>query len=312
MSLPLVSVVIPVFNNEDTINETLDSVVNQDYINLEIIVVNDGSTDNTEELLNSYKQIRIINQENSGSAVARSKGIHAASGKYIAFIDADDLWVPWKISTQVECLENNPDAGMAFNSWLEIHNENDMLPRYQPCQEELLEVDNGLSGWLYAKLLMDCVIHTSSVIILKSICEKVGDFNLKLRRGQDYDYWIRVSQVTKIIKLKSVLSAYRIHESSITYTLPKENYEAIILINAFNKYGLTDQAGNKISKKLLWQRLTNSWKDYCWVYYNANVYNKSFYASLKIIKYSPFGYIGWGYLFSSIFRITMKKLKIKN
>lgn len=311
---PLVSVVIPVYNNEETIEDTLKSILSQDYKNIEVIIVNDGSTDGTNDVLDQYRDIvKIINQTNAGSAVARTQGIKNAAGKYIAFIDADDLWVPWKISTQVRYLEQHTDIGMVFNSWIELHDQSDDLPQTPPDSITLNTIEEENSGWLYTRLLMECVVHTSSVVLLKKICDEIGEFDANLRRGQDYDYWLRVSQVTKIIKLKSILSAYRIHSNNITKQVPQKNFEAIILNNAIQKFGLSDQDGREISRYVMRERLGNSWKNFCWQAYYAGQYSKSFYSGIKIVKYKPFWYIGWAYLFASLTRIVLngftKKVK---
>lgn len=307
---PLVSVVIPVYNGKETIEDTLASIFSQDYKNIEIIIVNDGSTDGTCAVLDQYKDtVKIINQANAGSAVARSQGIKNATGKYIAFIDADDVWVPWKVSTQVRYLEQHKDIGMVFNAWIELHDEEDELPQNPPAITELDSIDEEESGWLYTRLLMDCIVHTSSVMILKEICDKIGDFDTRLRRGQDYDYWLRVSQISKITKLKSVLSAYRMHSNNITKTVPAINYEAMILTNAVNKFGLSDKDGRKISRRTMRERLANSWKNFCWQTYRAGQYSKSLSSGIKIVKYRPFWYLGWGYILASLAKISLNAFR---
>lgn len=307
---PLVSAVVPVYNNQETIAETLASIFSQDYKNIEVIVVNDGSTDDTAAVLDRYKDVaKVIHQNNAGSAVARTKGIKNASGKYVAFLDADDLWVPWKISTQVAYLEKNRDIGMVFNSWIELHNSSDQLPESPPDSRLLEEIDEDNSGWLYTRLLMECIIHTSSVVLLKTLCDEVGGFDDNLRRGQDYDYWLRISQLTKITKLKSVLSAYRIHPTSITQKAPDKNFEAILLNKAIKRFGLYDKDGAEISKCMMRERIANSWKSFCWQVYQAGQYSKCFFSALKIIKYRPFWYMGWGYLLASITKMLLTGFK---
>lgn len=304
---PLVSVVIPVYNNENTIIETLSSIFCQDYKNIEVIIVDDGSTDKTPYILEQYKgAAKIIHQSNAGSAVARSQGIINSKGKYIAFIDADDLWVPWKISAQVKFLERHQDTGMVYNAWIEIQGPSEGLPFTVPSQiDQLQEIEEEGSGWLYTKLLMECIIHTSSVLISKEVCDDVGPFDTGLRRGQDYDYWLKVSQRTKIAKLKSVLSAYRIHANSITKKPPDKNYEAILLTNAIEKFGYGDNKGNKISKDVIAKRLANSWESFCWQAKQAAQYRKCFYSAINIIKYRPFGYLGWWYLLTSLAKVMV-------
>jgi len=118
MSTELVSVIIPAYNSEKYISDTIDSVLNQTYKNLEIIVVDDGSTDNTEkvvkEKLSNFSNFKFLKQCNLGSAEARNLGIRNSNGNYIAFLDADDLWLPQKIEKQIKFFLNNPDYGLVF------------------------------------------------------------------------------------------------------------------------------------------------------------------------------------------------------
>jgi len=303
---PLVSVVVPVYNDEKTIEETLASILSQDYKNLEIIVINDGSTDGTSAILSHYNdKVKIIYQANAGSAVARTQGIKSAHGKYIAFIDADDLWVSWKISTQVDFLERHQDIGMVYNKWIELHDDADCLPKSAQDANELFAIDKEKSGWLYTRLLMECIVHTSSVLILKKICDEVGGFDPILRRGQDYDYWLRVSQITQIVKLNNVLSAYWIHSSSITKKAPQTNFEAIVLIKALQQFGLQDQDGTAISSQIMNKRLARCWENFCWQTYKSGQFTKSFSSAVKVLNYRPFYYKGWLYLLGSLTKIIV-------
>lgn len=306
--LPLVSVIIPVFNNANTLDDALSSVFAQDYDNLEVIVINDGSSDNSKDVLSKFSDtIRLIEQTNSGSAVARTRGIKEAKGKYIAFIDADDMWTQWKISSQVKYLEKHKDIGMVFNAWLEIHGENDRLPIFS-SESDLSAVDETVSGWIYTKLLLECIVHTSSVLMLKRLCDEIGDFDANLKCGQDYDYWIRASQITKITKLRSILSGYRIHPDSITNKMSEKNYEAAVLSKAISNYGLCDAAGNSISNGIMRNRLANCWKDFCWKAYHSKTYSLSLQASIKMIHYRPFWYLGWAYLLATILRMMRHQI----
>jgi len=115
---PLVSVVIPTYNSADFLIQALNSVLNQTYSNYEIIVVDDGSSDNTSQAIEPWRsQIRYIYQDNQGVAAARNRGIDAATGDFIAFLDADDLFLPQKLQQQVAVFEAQPDLGMVISGW---------------------------------------------------------------------------------------------------------------------------------------------------------------------------------------------------
>jgi len=182
---PLVSVIIPTYNRGWILKETIDSVLTQDFTNFELIVVNDGSTDNTQDILNSYKEdIIVLQQNNKGVSAARNMGIASASGRLIAFLDSDDLWLPKKLSIQVDFFNANPDALI--------------------CQTEEIWVRNGirvnpgkrhkkLSGSIFEPSLYLCLVSPSAVMIKHSLFENAGMFDETLPACEDYDLWLRVS-----------------------------------------------------------------------------------------------------------------------
>ncbi|MDL1963371.1 MAG: glycosyltransferase [Deltaproteobacteria bacterium] len=182
---PLVSVIIPTYNRGWILKETIDSVLTQDFTNFELIVVNDGSTDNTQDILNSYKEdIIVLQQNNKGVSAARNMGIASASGRLIAFLDSDDLWLPKKLSIQVDFFNANLDALI--------------------CQTEEIWVRNGirvnpgkrhkkLSGSIFEPSLYLCLVSPSAVMIKRSLFENAGMFDETLPACEDYDLWLRVS-----------------------------------------------------------------------------------------------------------------------
>ena len=119
-TMPLISVIIPVYNAEATIKETIDSVLNQTFTNLELIVINDGSKDSSLSIISNIKdsRLKLFSYDNAGVAISRNRGIKKASGKFIAFIDADDLWTSDKLEAQLKALQSNPQAAVAY-SWVD-------------------------------------------------------------------------------------------------------------------------------------------------------------------------------------------------
>src|SRR4051812_6975653 len=162
---PLVSVIVPAFNDERYLGEALKSALAQDYANKEIIVVDDGSTDSTPQILSTFsREIRVFRQSNGGAPVARNAAIAQARGKYLAFLDADDLWLPQKLSAQITYLEAHPDVGMVYSAWAEWRPDADgsFAPSAPPHPAVDLEIERSSSGWLYNQLLLECVIHTTT------------------------------------------------------------------------------------------------------------------------------------------------------
>ena len=182
---PQVSVIIPTYNRGWILKEAIDSVLAQDYKDLELIVVDDGSTDNTFEILASYgNDIKVLFQENKGVSAARNRGITEASGQLIAFLDSDDLWLPRKLSTQIDFFNQMPDALI--------------------CQTEEIWVRNGIrvnpkkrhkkpSGMIFEPSLELCLVSPSAVMIRRSLFDRVGEFDVTLPACEDYDLWLRIS-----------------------------------------------------------------------------------------------------------------------
>jgi len=178
MSRPLVTVVIPAFNASRTIAATLDSVVAQTYDNLEILVVDDGSTDSTAEIVLAYRdrdpRITLIKQANGGVAAARNTGIKVARGHYIAPIDADDIWHPAKIEKQmVVLLAGGPEMGLVYSPCRIIDANNGVL-RTSPLY--------GCQGWVFCQhIYINFVGNGSSLLFRKKVALEVGGYDSRLR-----------------------------------------------------------------------------------------------------------------------------------
>ncbi len=182
---PQVSIIIPTYNRGWIIKEAIDSVLAQDYTEFELIVVDDGSTDHTSGVLDSYgKDIKVLSQKNKGVSAARNRGIAEASGKFIAFLDSDDLWLSQKLSVQIEFFNQTPDALI--------------------CQTEEVWIRNGLrvnpkkrhkkpSGMIFKPSLELCLVSPSAVMIQRSLFDRVGEFDETLPACEDYDLWLRIS-----------------------------------------------------------------------------------------------------------------------
>jgi glycosyltransferase involved in cell wall biosynthesis len=239
---PLVSVIIPAYNSESYIAETIDSILRQDYPALEIWVVDDGSVDNTQAIVRSYgDKVQLLTQQNQGSAAARNLGVLHAQGKYIAFLDADDVWRKDKISLQVDALRKS-GYKMAYSSFIRWHP--DAQGRYAP-PDSLFDTPHHpditsariVTGWVYADLLLDCMVWTSSVMVEKTEIVKAGLFDETLRKGQDYDLWLRLSQQIEMLGLTQPTALYRIHPDNITSAVKDVNYEYLILSRALARWG---------------------------------------------------------------------------
>ena len=182
---PLVSVIIPTYNRGWTVQAAVDSVLDQDFSDYELIVVDDGSNDNTREILGAYgKGITVLQQSNMGVSAARNSGIAAASGRLIAFLDSDDLWLPGKLSTQVKFFEENADAVINQTQEIWIRNGQRVNPKKR---------HHKFSGMIFERSLALCLVSPSAVMIKKSLFDTVGVFDEDLPACEDYDLWLRIS-----------------------------------------------------------------------------------------------------------------------
>jgi glycosyltransferase involved in cell wall biosynthesis len=180
-----VSVIIPTYNRGWTIGEAVDSVLAQDYRDFELIVVDDGSADNTSQVLDAYRgTIKVFRQENKGVSAARNRGIAEASGRFIAFLDSDDLWLPQKLSRQVEFLNTIPDALICQTEEIWIRNGVRVNPKKRHKKP---------SGMIFEPSLALCLVSPSAVMIRRSLLEIVGNFDETLPLCEDYDLWLRIS-----------------------------------------------------------------------------------------------------------------------
>ena len=203
-----ISVVIPVYNCAEYINEAIDSVINQTLRPKEIIIVNDGSTDGLLNKIEPYGNgIIVINQKNKGLAEARNVGIKNSTGEIIAFLDADDIWYSHKLDLQVKLL--NSDVGFVFcNKEVFYDNLPGVIEYRNYSRQSCL---NPIES-----LLTDFFASPSTVIIKRALIEKVGFFDPDLKKGQDSDLWIRIAPFTKFDFVEEPLVRYRIRENSLS------------------------------------------------------------------------------------------------
>lgn len=182
---PLVSVVIPTYNRAWILSEAIDSVLDQDFKDFELIVVDDGSTDATQDLLSKYgHRIRIIEKENGGVSSARNRGILSAKGKLIAFLDSDDVWLPRKLTHQVNLFREDPHILISQTEEIWIRNGRRVNPgrRHQK-----------VSGMIFKNSLDLCLVSPSAVMMNRKIFDDIGLFDEDLPACEDYDLWLRIS-----------------------------------------------------------------------------------------------------------------------
>ncbi len=187
---PLVSVILPTYNRAWSLGSAIDSVLAQDYPCLELIVIDDGSTDGTADLLKTYEdRLTVIRQANKGVSAARNAGIRRSSGEYIALIDSDDTWDSHKISCQVAFFESHPEALICQTGEVWIRNHRRVNPKKKHRKP---------SGMIFEPSLWLCLVSPSAVMIKKELLDQKGLFDETLMVCEDYDLWLRISHDTPV------------------------------------------------------------------------------------------------------------------
>jgi glycosyltransferase involved in cell wall biosynthesis len=208
-----VSIIVLTYNRAHLVTETIDSILAQTVKDFELIVVDNESTDNTEEVIKSYtdRRIRYFRHQNNGLvAVNRNYGISKANGEYIAFCDDDDLWMPEKLERQVNLLDLNKELGLVYSDCY-IMDENGNLER-----DTLLSSSRLLRGNVFDKLFQGNFIPMLTVMFRREVLSKVGGFDPKYRIAQDYDLWLRIAEHYPIDFIEKPLAKYRIHGGNVS------------------------------------------------------------------------------------------------
>ncbi len=199
--MPTVSVIIPAYNRANVLDRAVTSVLNQNYQDFEIIVVDDASSDNTQEIVDGLndKRIKYIRHDkNSGEAAARNTGIEAAAGKYIASQDSDDEWLPGKLERQVILLESSPrEVGVAYTGFWRV--EGNAKVYFPPERIDRKEGD------VHRELLRGNFVGTPTTVVKKECFQKMGGFDERLRHLVDWEMWIRISQLYEFICINEPL-----------------------------------------------------------------------------------------------------------
>ncbi len=288
-SSPVVSVVIPVRNCRDYIDESVASVLSQSYTNLELIVIDDGSDDDDyTRLLDLDPRVRVARLPGSGVSKARNVGMTMARGQYIAFLDADDVWFPGKLEAQVRYLENNPQVGVVFGGfirWLP-NKQGEFRPSDElastVCSDARCNADR--SGWLYLRLLNGLLVGMNTAVIRRSIYESIGGFNESMRQAEDYDFWLKASRLMEMHSLDGAVALYRIHPASAMHRLANESMLAVLLMSARLRWGLSQNDGQMMSAQQFSQRLGSVYFDHGYSHYWQGSYagaKKAFLQSMK-------------------------------
>lgn len=229
-----VSILVPTYNCSKYLPKAIESALKQTYQDFEIIIINDGSTDNTADIVqqfvnNNPGKIKYIYQENKGLAVARNTGLDAASGEYIALLDADDCWLPHRLADGVKIMQANPDVGLVHGNITRISPTDEIIDT--PIRET-----QYLNGHIFENIyLRKAHISCPTVLFRKECCKTAGVFDPELTRlgCEDRDLWLRIAKKYKFLYLDQVLSYYRVSDTSMSQNVEKMTKARLYVIDKY-------------------------------------------------------------------------------
>ena len=257
-----ISVIIPTYNRAEQALKAIESAINQSYTDFEVLVCDDGSTDNTEERVKSVQDSRIIylKQKNKGPGAARNLGLRNAKGEIIAFLDSDDLWLPNHLEYIAEFFKIYPEAGMAYTQNDIIYAEDTRRKpvNYKYKRIEIPHTEKKEGFWLYdglvfGRYLESCISATPCTAVRKKVFEETGMFNEELSSSQDYEMWLRISNKYRIgaIRKPTVLVLAQAKSISETTTPERVNKNKIRLFNSIKeKCTLTEKQKRFVEEKI--------------------------------------------------------------
>ncbi len=239
----LVSVIIPTYNRAHVLARALDSVLAQDYSPLEVIVVNDGSTDTTQDFLARYQGlIRVLTQPNAGVSAARNLGIRNSRGRFIALLDSDDAWTPDKLSLQMAFFGNRPDALICQTEETWIRDGRRVNPKIKHKKP---------SGLIFTPSLALCLVSPSAVMMRRKFFDIKGYFDEDFPVCEDYDLWLRVSWDTPIYLIDTPCTVkYGGHDDQLSASHSQDRYRIQSIVNLIRE-DLLDRDQKKSALKVL-------------------------------------------------------------
>lgn len=251
-----VSVLIPTFNNKKFLAKTLESVLSQTFRNFEIIVVDDGSSDQTDILIKKFQGdypniIKYIYQNNQGVSIARNTAISNSKGEYVAWLDSDDIWEKNYLEISIKTIENIPDVALVHTNIIRINEKDEVIEI--PQREK-----KYLSGQIFEHLFLRKAHIACSTVLMKRICfENVGLFDPYLTRlgCEDRDMWLRISQKYQIFYIDQPLTRYRVHLNSMSQNKSRMLTARLYIIDKFSNihsrtFNLKNRALSKVYRDL--------------------------------------------------------------
>jgi glycosyltransferase involved in cell wall biosynthesis len=277
------SVVIPTYNHGQYLKRAIDSVLNQTYKDLEIIVVNDGSTDNTKDIVHSYgDQIKYIYQQNQGLASARNTGINASRGEFLAFLDADDWFAEDNLQIKMSFMESHQNAVWVYSNWQYLDEEGNHLTR---GSEKFRYADKKLNGHIFQELVHNRnFISPCTVVVKKAVLEDVNYFDPNVVCQEDLDLWLRISLKYPAHYIDKVLVYVTVHPKSLSTDFTKwVNGNAVIVEKLKGLIPHDFQGRQKLVNKIIADKHTFLGRDF----FQRGQFGKAIHEYCNSIKHLP-------------------------
>ena len=219
-----ISVIIPTYNSEKTIKKTIESVLKQTFADFELIVINDGSEDRTLDIISQFNdpRVKVFSYPHAGGNISRNRGLEAAVGTLVSFLDADDIWTPDKLARQLQALQENESAKVAY-SWTDYIDENGEFLR------------SGMhitaNGDIYKQLFVANFLENgSNPLIYREALITLGGFDESLNASQDWDMWLRLAHKYNFIAVPSVQILYRISPGTVSSNLARQEKSSLLVL----------------------------------------------------------------------------------
>jgi len=285
--MPKISVLIPVYNGAKFLNESILSVLRQTFTDFEIVVVDDGSTDQTKNIVEEISalfpnKIHYSYQDNQGVSLARNAAINLSQGRFLAFLDSDDYWLPNHLEEQIKVIENNIDIGLVHSNISQISEDGKFIKIPQRKKQYL-------SGSIFEYLfLRKANIACSTSLFRKDCCEAIGLFDPFLTKlgCEDRDYWLRIAQRFKIVYIDKVLTSYRINSQGMSKNIDNMFKARLYIVD---KYCPVNGKNHRLRNQALAKIYRDLGDDYLLTGKNLEAriqYNKA-------IKFNPFVFRTW-------------------
>lgn len=255
-----VSVVIPAFNAARFIGATLESVLASAFTDLDVVVVDDGSSDETGAIARSYgSPVRVISRPNAGMSASRNLGIDSSDSEFVALLDSDDLWHPQKLVWQVRTLEARRDHDFCFTGF--TFWDGRPLPDFA-SEARTGKVDESQSGWIYHQLILENWALPSSVLFRRSAWQALGPFLCEVQQTDDWEYLVRASRSHRFARLAESMVLYRQHPASLSRKVLKANVTELMRESLIARYGLESPDGTPVDLPALNRLRAAGWRNF--------------------------------------------------